>query len=159
MNLRAGPAAPEREGNNVRIRYLAPEQAACAAGIERGSLATAFSERQIIECALGKSAVKYLVLLEGEAVRGVCSFALAADECEIINLAVEKDSRRKGYGAKLLKAVFKEARAKGAEKAFLEVAEDNAAAISLYENNGFTPAGGRKNFYRGVDAIIMEKDL
>ncbi|MBP5155768.1 MAG: GNAT family N-acetyltransferase [Clostridia bacterium] len=141
------------------IRDLTPERARGAFEVERESLSTAFSEEQINECARGESAVKYLVLCEDEAVRGICSFTVAAGECEVINLAVAKGSRRKGYGGALLGAVLSAARGNGAEKAFLEVAEGNSAAVSLYVKNGFEPVGRRRNFYRGEDAVIMQKTL
>lgn len=144
---------------NTAILELAPEHARGAFEVERGSLSTAFSEEQINECARGESTVKYLVLCEDEAVRGICSFTVAAGECEIVNLAVAKGSRRKGYGGALLCAAVSAAREAGAEKVFLEVAEGNSAAASLYVKHGFAPVGRRKNFYRGEDAVIMQKTL
>ena len=51
----------------------------------------------------------------------------------------------------------------GAEEVFLEVAEDNPAAIRLYEAVGYEPVGRRKAYYerRGgaVDAILLRARL
>ena len=143
----------------IATGFLTPGEARAAFEIERASLPTAWSEAQIAACARGEGAAKYLALREGGTLRGVCSFTLAAEECEIINLAVEENSRRKGFGAKLLQAVFENALANGANRVFLEVAEGNSAALPLYKAQGFVPVGRRKNFYRGEDALIMAKDL
>ena len=143
----------------VSVDILAPEWVKGAFETERGSLSTAWSEAQIAACARGEGAAEYLVLHEGERVLGIASFTVAAGECDIINLAVEKGSRRKGCGTLLLQSVFERARGKGAGKCFLEVAEGNLAAASLYKKSGFAAVGRRKGFYRGEDALVMEKDL
>ena len=43
---------------------------------------------------------------------------------------------------------------------FLEVRTDNAAAIALYESEGFVQVGLRKRYYRvsGADAYTMKRD-
>ena len=88
---------------------------------------------------------------------------VVADEAEVLTVAVEAAARRRGVGADLLEEFVAEARARGAARAFLEVAEDNAAAIGLYGRAGFAATGRRKGYYRGggrvVDALIMARDL
>ena len=56
------------------------------------------------------------------------------------------------------------ARAFGAAVIWLEVAVDNAAAISLYQGLGFEAAGRRNHYYArdggaAVDALIMRHVL
>ncbi|MGE4365603.1 MAG: ribosomal-protein-alanine N-acetyltransferase RimI, partial [Mycolicibacterium sp.] len=43
---------------------------------------------------------------------------------------------------------------------FLEVRTDNAAAIALYESEGFVRIGVRKRYYRvsGADAYTMKRE-
>ena len=43
----------------------------------------------------------------------------------------------------------------------LEVREDNASALALYEKNGFVQVGRRKNYYSEVhrDAILMTREF
>jgi len=42
----------------------------------------------------------------------------------------------------------------------LEVATDNAGAISLYENLGYAQVSTRSNYYgRGKDALVMQKEF
>ena len=46
---------------------------------------------------------------------------------------------------------------------FLEVADDNAAAIALYEGAGFAESGGAPGYYADAagdaDALVMRRDL
>jgi ribosomal-protein-alanine acetyltransferase len=94
----------------------------------------------------------------------VTAFLLArqiADEAEILNLAVEKESRRKGQAGVLLRSVEGELRARGVKRLFLEVREANEPAIAFYENHSFCESGRRPAYYRDPPeaAILMEKRL
>jgi ribosomal-protein-alanine N-acetyltransferase len=86
-----------------------------------------------------------------------------AGEAEILTLAVRPDFRRRGLARALVEAAANLA-AQSANALFLEVADDNPAAISLYRGAGFTNAGRRAAYYarRGapaVDAIVMRRAL
>ena len=52
-----------------------------------------------------------------------------------------------------------DAKTRGANKMFLEVAENNRPARAMYEKNGYTQIGVRPKYYDGVDAILMEKNI
>ncbi len=87
---------------------------------------------------------------------------LAADEAEILTLAVHPDARGKGVGSALLSQAIGAAGAKGAAQIFLEVAADNQAAIALYAGSNFAQDGIRPRYYRRpgaepVDAILMSR--
>lgn len=79
-----------------------------------------------------------------------------ADEAELLTLAVPEAARRQGTGARLLARFVTEARARGAEAAFLEVAADNAPARALYSRAGWAAAGRRRDYYGpGADALVL----
>ena len=81
---------------------------------------------------------------------------IAADEMQILDLAVDERFRRQGVGRFLIKSALKRANDNGAIHAFLEVREENKAAISLYRTLGFAEIGERKKYYKdGEDAIVM----
>ena len=87
-----------------------------------------------------------------------------AGEAELLTLAVAPAHRRAGRGRALLAAFEDAARIRGADTAFLEVAADNAAAIALYDRQGYAACGRRKGYYRGdegreIDAVIMRRSL
>ena len=48
---------------------------------------------------------------------------------------------------------------RGAASMHLEVAEDNAAARSLYRKLGYEESGRRRGYYSGGDAILMRRIL
>jgi ribosomal-protein-alanine N-acetyltransferase len=85
----------------------------------------------------------------------------AADEAEILNLAVVRESRRKGAGGALLEAALEKFRSRGVSRVFLEVRDSNAAALEFYGRHGFSKIGRREGYYREPfeSAIVMEKKL
>ena len=87
-----------------------------------------------------------------------------ADEAEILTLAVRPRGRRRGLGARLVEEGATLAAAHGATRLFLEVAGDNAAALSLYARAGFAEAGRRPGYYAHADgsrrdALILALNL
>ena len=82
---------------------------------------------------------------------GFILIRVVADEAEILTLAVRPSSRRGGLGRRLVDAAVVRAAALGAERMFLEVAEDNVAARALYARAGFSEAGRRRGYYARTD--------
>ena len=82
---------------------------------------------------------------------GFILIRVVADEAEILTLAVRPSARRGGLGARLVEAAVVRAAALGADRMFLEVAEDNAAARALYARAGFHEAGRRRGYYARAD--------
>jgi ribosomal-protein-alanine N-acetyltransferase len=97
-------------------------------------------------------------------VMGLILCRVAADELEVLTVGVAPAARRQGLARALVAAAMAAGRQAGAETAFLEVADDNAAAAALYAGLGFRRAGLRRSYYdRGqrerADAIVMRLDL
>ncbi len=95
----------------------------------------------------------------GPAPAGFLLGRAAAGEAEIISLAVLPGKRQRGIGGALLADFIQQMRAHEVTEIFLEVAVDNAAALSLYRRQGFVPAGMRKAYYTasGGDAYVMRR--
>lgn len=93
-----------------------------------------------------------LTLAEGddECALGFTLARTIADEAELLLIAVDPSSQRRGVGQSLLMHFIEHARQAGARKLHLEV-RDNNPAVALYSAAGFTPAGRRRNYYRGAD--------
>jgi [ribosomal protein S18]-alanine N-acetyltransferase len=102
-----------------------------------------------------------------DAKRKIAGFALvriAADEAELLTIAVDPKWRGKKIGQALLKAVFDDLMMSPARRMFLEVSEDNTAAIKLYGKQGFATISSRKGYYAKPDgsaatALVMARDL
>lgn len=91
---------------------------------------------------------------------GMILARVAADEAEILTLAVMPAVRRRGLAAALLRQAMETARTRGAAAMFLEVAAANQAACALYLAEGFVQAGRRRGYYReGVDALILRATI
>lgn len=100
--------------------------------------------------------------LLAEASDGFALARVAADEAELLTIAVRPEARGRGLGSALLRDVLTAAAARGAGRMLLEVAADNAAALTLYRREGFAECGRRRGYYaapdgRRIDALIMAR--
>jgi ribosomal-protein-alanine N-acetyltransferase len=96
--------------------------------------------------------------------RGFALSRLAAEEAEILTIAVDRARRKAGVGRDLLRAHLAQVAAAGAARIFLEVDEHNAAALALYAHFGFARVGVRKGYYKRPDgtaaaALVMRREL
>ncbi|MGH3477742.1 MAG: GNAT family N-acetyltransferase [Nocardioidaceae bacterium] len=77
----------------------------------------------------------------GDRLVGTLSAIVKPDELHLRSLAVDPAARQNGVGARLLRAAYDEARARGMRSISLETAEFLAAAVSLYRRLGFEIRG------------------
>lgn len=91
---------------------------------------------------------------------GMILARVAADEGEVLTLAVLPAHRRAGLGTALLRAAMDRAAGMGARAMFLEVAVTNHGARGLYAAHGFREAGLRRRYYSdGTDALVLRSTL
>ncbi len=88
----------------------------------------------------------------------------AAHEAELLTLAVHPEARGHGLGREMLHAYEEEAKSRLALVSFLEVAETNTVAISLYLSEGYSESGRRPRYYttpsnEKIDALVLSKPL
>lgn len=120
--------------------------------------------RQEIAELLATPGVAGLLLCRDDDDVGFALHRIAADEAELLTIAVRPMMRRRGAGRHLLAAAVEYAREAGAKSLFLEVAVDNLAACKLYEAMGFQTVGVRAAYYRRnngstTDALVMRLTL
>jgi ribosomal-protein-alanine N-acetyltransferase len=94
---------------------------------------------------------------------GFALFRTVSGEAELLLLAVAPDNQGRGVGRRLLEEFVAQARRSGAGRVHLEVRDGNPAA-QMYHRAGFSPAGRRRNYYRGsdghqFDALTLARDL
>lgn len=101
------------------------------------------------------------VLRMGERLAGYMIAWFVEDEAHLANIAVAPWARRRGYAEEMLRMLMREAYLRGSRIVVLEVRSSNRGAIALYEKNGFTPGGIRRNYYNHPreDAIVMVRSL
>ena len=100
----------------------------------------------------------------GDELVGFLLSRLAADEAEILTLAVKPKRRGQGIARKLMHAGMARLQAAGAKSWFLEAEAQNKVALSLYAHFGFERVGERKSYYRTAggepaSAYILRRNL
>ena len=84
----------------------------------------------------------------------------AADEAEILSVAVARAWRGRGLARRLLDLHLRRLAGFGLSAVFLEVDEDNTPARRLYARAGFREVGRRPGYYTGgKGALVLRRDL
>ena len=146
-----------RHGRPFRIRPARLGDVPHVHAIERAVFSDPWSLRDFEGCIASEAAFLVAETADGKGVAGYVVALDAADEGEILNLAVAPDGRRRGLGRALVAAVLAELTDRGAHNIYLEVRESNAAARALYAAHGFGEVGRRPGYYRRPveDAIVL----
>jgi [ribosomal protein S18]-alanine N-acetyltransferase len=89
---------------------------------------------------------------------------LAADEAEILSIAVNPNRRGEGIAGRLLTTQMDMLALNGIRTLFLEVEDSNAPAQALYRRHGFMEVSRREAYYRKADgsaatALVMRRTL
>jgi ribosomal-protein-alanine N-acetyltransferase len=100
----------------------------------------------------------------GRKVIGFSVSRIAADEAEILSIAVAQSHRGRGLSNNLLLTHLGHLAGRGVRTVFLEVEENNQPARRLYKRAGFAVAGRRERYYRQasgepLNALLMRRDL
>ncbi|MEM1194590.1 MAG: GNAT family N-acetyltransferase [Pseudomonadota bacterium] len=87
----------------------------------------------------------------------------AADEEELLLIAVLPEHRAQGLGQILVDRLFDAASGRGVSRVFLEMRRGNPA-VHLYHKLGFRPVGERPKYYKAlngdrIDAITFARSL
>jgi len=103
-----------------------------------------------------------LVLVVGEKVVGysLVAFRRNSARARLYALALDPASHGRGFGRALLGAAERAAKARGAAALRLEVRQDNARALELYEKVGYLRIAAMEHYYEnGASALRLEKAL
>jgi ribosomal-protein-alanine N-acetyltransferase len=144
----------------ILVRPTEPRDAAAIAVVGQACPSAADWSANQYEDAVRTNYQGWLAEHDGAVVAFVIT-RVAADEVEILNLAVMPDRRRLGVASQLIERALERAIAAGAARAYLEVRASNSAAIALYEKNGFARTGRRTSYYSSPaeDALLLSRNL
>ena len=137
----------------MTIRKATPDDIPALCRLENECFSLPWSEKSFADFfALGFTAA-YAAVESGE-ILGYIGLYLSGGDADITNVTVTASARRRGIGRSLISAAKE---TPGVMNLFLEVRESTLAARTLYESEGFTVDGKRKNFYQNPreDAILM----
>ncbi len=166
----------------ITITVAGPAQAALIAALHTECLGAPWSEASVARLLRLPGTVALLIHGSKNRPLGFVLGLATTDEqdarvVEIASLGVCQGERRRGHGARLIKALVEQARLNSYSSILLEVAADNDGAITLYHASGFQNIGRRANYYppapmieagsnNGVesssenrDAILMRCDI
>lgn len=137
------------------LRAAGPEDVGALAALHADAFDRPWSQADIAAVMAGPGALALIVES-----RGFILCRAIAGDAEILTLAVTPAARRLGVGRALVEAAAGLAATRAAESLFLEVADDNVAALALYASAGFARVGLRKGYYAsGADAVVMRRAL
>jgi ribosomal-protein-alanine N-acetyltransferase len=102
--------------------------------------------------------------MSGSRLAGFVISRIAADQAEILSIAVAVAHRGQGLAGKLLGVHMRRLAAYGVNSLFLEVDERNVPARRLYTGFGFGEVGRRESYYADPGqnagaALVLRRDL
>ena len=129
--------------------------------IEHGSFTDPWSKSSFEEAINSDNITVYSVTDDNGNMVGFSCLLMIDYEAEILNIAVDRNSRNQGIGTLLATHMINICRSNGVEDIFLEVRESNVSARALYVKLGFAEIGKRKKYYSNPteDAILMKLSL
>lgn len=146
-----------------RLSEASARDAATIAALHVLSFRRGWSEEEVENLLLDRKVIAHRILV-GDSLAGFIMSRLAADEAEILSIAVAQGQRGRGLARRLLDVHLRRLAGLGARAIFLEVDEQNTPAIRLYGRAGFHEIGRRSNYYASADgapatAAVLRRDV
>jgi [ribosomal protein S18]-alanine N-acetyltransferase len=140
-----------------------PRDAAALAALHATSFNRGWSEHEFEQLLTDRSVIAERAAL-GRASIGFILSRRAADEAEILSVAVARARRGRGLARRLLDLHLRRLAGLGLRAVFLEVDADNVPARRLYARAGFSEVGRRPGYYPGAagqqaSALVLRRDL
>ena len=145
------------------ISQAGPRDSAAIAALHAGSFNRGWSEDEVERLLADRSVIAHRADL-GRKFAGFIISRFAAGEAEILSVAVLPTRRGRGLARALLDLHLRRLAGLGVQTVFLEVDEDNAAAMSLYRRSGFRKVGQRPGYYqqgraKPGTALVLRREL
>jgi ribosomal-protein-alanine N-acetyltransferase len=140
-----------------------PRDAGALAAIHAASFNRGWSEQEFEQLLTDRNVIADRAG-RGKRIAGFIVSRRAADEAEILSVAVARSWRGRGLAKKLLDLHLRRLAGLGLRAIFLEVDEDNAPARRLYARAGFHEVGRRPGYYAQGNAspaaaLVLRRDL
>ena len=150
-------------GERVAVEPASERDVAAFAQIHRASFHRGWGEDEFERMLHERNTIIHR-LRAGRKTIGFSVSRMAADEAEILSIAVAETHRGRGLSNTLLLTHLGHLAGRGIRTVFLEVEENNQPARRLYQSAGFSVVGRRERYYRqsgseALDALLMRRDL
>jgi len=144
------------------IRNMTEDDISVVARIASENMTYPWSPQVFRDCLRADYHAWALTQEEGVLSHEVIGFLVAliqAEECQLMNICVDKRFRHQGYGRQILQHLIDYCRGRGVSHISLEVRKSNTDAIKIYHAFGFMEVGERKYYYPAdagrEDALIF----
>ena len=151
-------AKPEPALSDAQARDTAAIAALHGASFRRG-----WSDQEVEGLLIDRSVIAQRALV-GRGFAGFIMSRVAADEAEILSVAVARGQQGRGLARQLLNLHLRRLAGLGVRTVFLEVDEHNTPAIKLYGRAGFGEVSRRPNYYplpggKTAAALVLRRDI
>ena len=153
---------PTTRHTNISFNKLTSVEIPSVLSIEEQNSDYPWSQDQFTTSIENSKNLCYCLSLNGKII-GYLIAMLAGDTADILNIGIDPDFKRRGYGTALLNHLIKELKKRNIGEILLEVRAGNKSAIQFYKRQGFEEISVRKNYYmknsknksQREDGIIM----
>ena len=139
-----------------------PRDAAAIARLHAASFHRGWSDGEIERMLIDRGVVAHRAM-RGRSMAGFILSRLAADEAEILSVAVTSAQRGRGLARRMLDLHLRRLAGLGVRAVFLEVEDGNVPAQRLYARAGFRGVGRREAYYsdggKSAAALVLRRDL
>lgn len=154
---------PGRERAVPVVESASPNDAARLAAIHGASFHRGWGESEFETMIAERNTLVQRLRLRSSVI-GFAVSRIAADEAEILSIAIDAGYRGQGFSRNLLLTHLGHLAGRGVRTVFLEVEENNQPARRLYERAGFAVVGRRERYYREaggleLNALVMRRNL
>lgn len=136
-----------------------PRDAAAIAVLHGESFRRGWQEDEVSRLLSDRAVMAHCTIIRRNPVGFIMS-RMAADEAEILSVAIASSHRGRGLSRPLLDFHLRSLAGRAVRAVFLEVDEHNAPACRLYGRAGFHEVGRRQGYYEGgASALVLRRDL
>ena len=145
------------------LSEASPRDATAIARLHAASFRRGWSDGEIERLLLERNTVAHRAMT-ARTLHGFILSRIAADEAEILSVAVAQARRGRGIARGLLNLHLRRLAGLSARTVFLEVDEHNEPALRLYRRAGFREVGRRPSYYQEnrdapAAALVLRRDL
>jgi ribosomal-protein-alanine N-acetyltransferase len=136
--------------------------AAAMASLHAASFHRGWSDGEFESLLNERNVIAHRAVVHGKLVGFILS-RMAADEAEILSVAVAARERGRGVARNMLVTHMRRLAGAGCRTIFLEVDETNQPARRLYQSAGFREVGRRDSYYKqgsgATAALVLRRDI
>ena len=160
----AQPTVRDADGGPAQITRVGSEHARVLAALHGECFDTAWDAMAFARLMVMPGAFALVASTSAGEPVGFVMVRSASDEAEILTVGVRPPDRRRSLATSLIRDAAARLASSGARRLFIEVAQGNTAALSLYAKLGFSEVGVRKDYYaeaegHGRHAVTMALPL